>query len=140
VRGAAARAGVAIYINARTDVYLKKLVPPDQAVTETIRRGRNCLEAGASGVFVPFAIKPDDIAAIAGAIPAPLNVIAWAGVPNATELKRLGARRLSAGTKIASAALRAAREAAAAFLVDGDSDALAARAGEAVNYNALIKG
>ena len=139
-REAAMRAGVDLYINARTDVYLKQLVPPEQAVAETIRRGRACKAAGASGLFAPFAIKGEEIKAIAEAVEMPLNVISWAGVPNAAALKALGARRLSAGTKIASAALRAARETAADFLADGDNDALAARVGEPVNYNAMFKG
>ncbi len=139
-REAAIHAGVDLFINARTDVYLKQLVPPEQAAGETIRRGRACKDAGASGLFAPFAIKPEEIKAIAEGVDMPLNVISWAGVPNAAALKALGARRLSAGTKIASAALRVAREAAADFLVDGDSDALAARAGASVNYNAMFKG
>lgn len=139
-RAAAERAGVNLYINARTDVFLKQLAPAEQAVAETIRRGRAFKEAGASGLFAPFALKGEDIRAIAGEVDLPLNVIAMAGLPKAAELKALGARRLSAGTKIASAALAVTKAAAAAFLADGDSDALAARVGEAVNYNALIKG
>ena len=139
-RAAAERAGVALYINARTDVYLAKLVPPEQAMAETIRRGRACKQAGASGLFVPFAMTPDDIAAIAQGVELPLNVISWPGVPRAAELKRLGVRRLSAGTEIARAALNAARLAAEAFLAEGDSDALAVWAGERVNYNKLFEG
>ncbi len=139
-REAAIHAGVDLYINARTDVYLKQLGPAEQAVAETIRRGRAFKTVGASGLFAPFAVKAEDIKAIAEAVELPLNVIAWAGVPNAAALKALGARRLSAGTKIAGAALRTVRDAASAFLADGDSDALAARAGPSVNYNAMFKG
>lgn len=139
-REAADRAGVNLFINARTDVYLAKLVAPEAALAETIRRGRACKAAGASGLFVPFAVKPEEIKAIAEGVDLPLNLIATAGLPKAAALKALGARRLSAGTKIASAALRAAREAAEAFLANGDSDELASRVGEAVNHNALIKG
>lgn len=126
-RSAAERAGVNLYINARTDVYLKQLVPAEQAVAETIRRGRAFKDAGASGLFAPFALRPDDIRAIAAAVDMPLNVIAMTGLPAAVALKMLGARRLSAGTKIAGAALAATRAAAAEFLADGDSDVLAAR-------------
>lgn len=139
-RSAATRAGINLYINARTDVFLKQLVPAEQAVAETIRRGRAFKAAGASGLFAPFALNPDDIRLIAEAVEMPLNVIAMAGLPRAAELKSLGARRLSAGTKVAGAALRTVREAAAEFLVDGDSSLLSARVGEAINYNALIKG
>jgi|CXWL01.1.fsa_nt_gi 2-methylisocitrate lyase-like PEP mutase family enzyme len=139
-RAAAIRAGVDLYINARTDVFLAKLVPPEQAVAETIQRGRALKDAGASGLFAPFAMASDDIKAIAEAVALPLNIISWAGVPRAAELKRLGARRLSAGTEIARAALTTARMAAEAFLADGDSDALAARIGERINFNALMQG
>jgi 2-methylisocitrate lyase-like PEP mutase family enzyme len=137
-RNAAERAGVNLFINARTDVYLAKLVAPEQAVAEAIRRGRACKQAGASGFFTPFVMKAEEIEAIAAGVDLPLNVISWAGVPRAAELKRLGARRLSAGTEIGRAALTAARLAAEAFLAEGDSDVLAAQAGERVNFNALF--
>lgn len=139
-REVAVRVGVDLYINARTDVYLKQLVPAEHAVAETVRRARACAEAGASGLFAPFAMKADEIKAIAESVALPLNVIAWSGVPKADALRALGVRRLSAGAKIANVALAAARAAAADFLATGDSDALAARVGQAVNYNALIKG
>lgn len=139
-RAAAERTGVNLYINARTDVYLAKLVPAEAAVEEAIRRGLACKAAGASGFFVPFVMKGEEIEAIAAAVDLPLNVLSWAGVPNAAELKRLGVRRLSAGTEIARATLTTARLAAEAFLADGDSEALAARIGERINFNALMQG
>lgn len=139
-RAAAGRMGVDLYINARTDVFLKKLVPAEQAVEEAIRRGRRCLEAGASGVFVPFAMKGDDIRALAEALPAPLNIMGWAGVPDAAALKALGAKRLSAATSTFHASAAAIRSAAAAFLADGDSEALTARGGERPDMNALMRG
>jgi 2-methylisocitrate lyase-like PEP mutase family enzyme len=129
---------VNLFINARTDVYLAKLVAPEGAAAETIRRGRACKAAGASGLFAPFVIKPDEITEIAQGVDMPLNVISWAGVPRAGELRRLGARRLSAGTEIGRAAFNAARLAAEALLREGDSDDLAARAGERINFNALF--
>lgn len=138
VRTAAIKAGVDLYINARTDVYLAKLVPAEQAAEEAIRRGRACKEAGASGLFAPLVVKPDEISAIASAVDLPLNVIACPGLPPAAQLKRLGARRLSAGTQIARAALAATRLAAEGFLADGDSGRLLERVGELPNLNALF--
>ena len=82
-RAAADRAGLNLYINARTDAYLKQLVPPEQALEVTLRRARAFKGAGASGLFVPFAMKPDDIKAIAQDIDLPLNIMAWPGVPDA---------------------------------------------------------
>ena len=138
-RAAAEREGVKLYINARTDVYLKKLVPAEQAVEESIRRGRAIRDAGASGLFVPGVLKPDEIKAIAAGVNLPLNVITLPGLPKPAELKALGARRLSAATRIFGAAMNAARSATEAFLRDGDSDALAQAAGTAPKWNEMFK-
>ena len=139
-RAAAERAGVNLYINARTDVYLKQLAPAEQALEETIRRGRAFKAAGASGLFVPFAMKPDDIRAIAATVELPLNIMGWPGVPDAATLQPLGARRLSAATWMFRAAASAVAEAASAFLRTGDCEALAARAGDRTDFDALMRG
>jgi 2-methylisocitrate lyase-like PEP mutase family enzyme len=128
-RAAAEKAGVNLYINARTDVYLRQLAQGDAAEAEAIRRGKAYVDAGASGVFVPGAADPELIRRLAAAIPAPLNIMAWPGVPDAATLASLGARRLSAGTgtfRVVSAALA---KAAKHFLETGDVAALGA-AGE----------
>ena len=137
-RAAAERAGVNLYINARTDVFLKKLVPEEQAVAETLRRAAAIKDAGASGLFAPGAVKPNEIAAIAEGAGLPLNLMAWPGLPKAAELKALGVKRLSAATSIFNAAMEGARASAAAFLEDGDSDALWARRGKPLEYNKLF--
>ncbi|HRD28257.1 MAG TPA: isocitrate lyase/phosphoenolpyruvate mutase family protein, partial [Caulobacter sp.] len=64
VRQAADRAGVALFINARTDVYLKKLVEPEAAVAETLRRAALYRDAGADGLFAPGVVIPAEISAI----------------------------------------------------------------------------
>jgi len=138
-RKAADRAGVDLYINARTDVYLKRLAPPEGMVDETIKRGLAAKAAGASGLFVPGVTAAKDIAAIVEGVGIPVNIMARPGVPPASELKRLGARRLSAATGVAAAAWATVRAATAAFLAEGDSDVLAQHAGEPFNYNELFK-
>lgn len=140
IRAAAERVGVNLYINARTDVFLKKLVEPAQALEETLRRARAIKAAGASGLFVPAAYKPEDISALAEGAAMPLNLMAMPGVANAAELKRLGAKRLSAATAIFNAGMNTAREAAAAFLATGDSNELWARRGEVPEYNKMFGG
>ncbi|MES1198387.1 MAG: isocitrate lyase/phosphoenolpyruvate mutase family protein [Pseudomonadota bacterium] len=139
-REAAAREGVDLYINARVDVYLKQLVPVEQALEETIRRGRAAKAAGASGLFVPGLADRDAIRAIAAGVDLPLNLMLWPGLPSARELAQLGVRRLSAGGGLAHVAYGALRKAAEAFLAEGDSDALIAAGGEKLNYNAIFKG
>lgn len=138
IRAAAERAGVDLFINARTDVFLKKLVAPEEAVRETLRRAAAIKSAGASGLFVPAVAKPDDIAAIAEAAGLPLNVMAMPGVADAAELKALGAKRLSAATAVFNAAMAGAREAAEDFLRTGNSDDLWQRRGAPPDYNKLF--
>jgi 2-methylisocitrate lyase-like PEP mutase family enzyme len=129
-----------LFINARTDVYLKRLVAPEAMLEETLKRGWALKQAGASGLFVPLALDPDAIKAIAAEVSLPMNVMSWAGAPKAAALKEFGVKRLSAGGGMAMAAWEALRAAATAFLADGDSDALRARAGAPVNYNEWFRG
>lgn len=140
IRNAAERAGVNLFINARTDVFLKQLAPAEQAVEETLRRATGIKNAGASGLFVPGVFKAEDISAIVKGTTLPLNVIARPGVPKRAELTALGVKRLSAGTGLFNAAMAAAIDAATAFLADADSDALVARRGTPPDYNKMFGG
>jgi len=139
VKAAAAQAGVDLFVNARTDVYLKRLAPPERAVEATIERARRYRAAGCDGVFVPALAEAAAIRAIvAGVAPLPLNVMAYPGLPDAAGLRELGVRRLSAGAAVASAALGRARSRARAFLADGVSEALFDESVEYGPTNALF--
>lgn len=126
-----------LFINARTDVYLRGLVGADERLAETLRRVALYAAAGVDGIFVP-GIALGDIAAVVAATPLPVNVLARPGLPDAAGLGALGVRRLSAGSGIAEAAWAATRSRAAAFLGDGDSDALCAGGGNYATINALM--
>jgi 2-methylisocitrate lyase-like PEP mutase family enzyme len=136
IKSAAGRAGADLWVNARTDVYLRGLVPAPQAIAETIERARRYGAAGADSVFVPGLIEERDIARLVAEVPVPLNVLAWPGLPSAPVLERLGVRRLSAGTAIAQAAYNRAHEAARDFLGAGAHGAAAFTTGE---LNALMR-
>ena len=139
VKAAAAKAGVDLFVNARTDVFLKRLVPPERAVDETIERAKRYRAAGCDGIFVPALAEPAAIrAVVAGVAPLPLNVMAYPGLPAAAGLRELGVRRLSAGAAVASAALGRARSRARAFLADGVSEALFDESVEYGPTNALF--
>jgi len=114
---------VALYINARTDVYLRELVPEADRLAETCARATRYRQAGASGIFVPKALEPQAIAAIARAVDLPLNVLAWPGLPSANELAALGVRRLSAGSAISQAVASHTAAFATSFLRDGSREA-----------------
>jgi 2-methylisocitrate lyase-like PEP mutase family enzyme len=103
IRRATRAQGVELFINARTDVYLRGLVPAPARVAQALARTARYREAGASGIFVPGVVEPAAIAEIAREAQLPLNVLAMAGLPAPAELTRLGARRLSAGSAITQA-------------------------------------
>jgi 2-methylisocitrate lyase-like PEP mutase family enzyme len=129
-----------IFINARTDVFLRDLVSADDAERETIARAGRYAHAGADGIFVPELSEREAIRRIAGAIARPLNLMAVPGLPPASELYALGVRRLSAGAALAKFTYGAALEAATAFMRDGDCDVLFS--GRSVDYgetNALLR-
>lgn len=129
VRAQAEKQGVALFINARTDVYLRGLAEGEAAYEEAVRRAALYVEAGADGIFVPGPADPALIGRLAAAIRRPLNVMGWVGVPKAAELQALGVRRLSSATNPFRVAYAAMGRAVEAYLRDGDADALA-RAGE----------
>lgn len=121
---AASRAGVDLFVNARTDVYLRGLVPPERAVAESIARGNRYRDAGCDGLFVPKVVAAEEIRAIAAAVALPLNVLVMPGLAPVAELQALGVRRVSAGSGIAAAALGVTARATRQFLEDGRYEAM----------------
>lgn len=118
-RFAAARAaGGDLFINARIDTFLLGVGDLD----ETVARARRYLDAGADGIFVPGAIDADVITQLVERIPAPVNVMVWAGAPTVSELAKLGVRRVSLGAAIAQAAYSLVRDAAVETLRFGTYD------------------
>ena len=120
MKAAAAKAGVDLWINARTDVYLRNLKEGDAAYEETVARARRYREAGADSIFVPGAVKDALLARLVRDVVLPLNVLAWPGLPAAERLKALGVRRLSAGGGPGKAVLNHLHAMVQAFLADGD--------------------
>jgi 2-methylisocitrate lyase-like PEP mutase family enzyme len=137
-RRAAATSGVDLFVNARTDVYLRGLGPVDRRVETTLARAERYRAAGADGVFVPGLVEAAEIRAVAVGARLPLNVMAWPGLPPASELAALGVRRLSAGASIAQVALAKTAALAAAFLDTGASGAVTEGAMPYADINALM--
>jgi 2-methylisocitrate lyase-like PEP mutase family enzyme len=124
-REAARAAGTELFINARTDTYLRKVGATDaERFDETVRRARRYLEAGADGIFVPLA-PADVIGRLVEAIDAPLNVIAGPGSPSVAELHALGVARVSVGPGLARSVMAHVRRASAEVLGAGTYAALA---------------
>ena len=132
------RLGIDVFVNARTDVYLRALAPPDRRLDETLARAERYRAAGADGIFVPGVTDAPAIRAIAAAVGLPLNVLTRPGLPPAAELEALGVRRLSAGSWLASAALATVAARASEFLRSGASEPLVAGAMPYADANALL--
>lgn len=121
---AARKAVPDLFINARIDVYLRG-GQGDEALAETLSRAQAYREAGASGIFVPGPVDEALIGKLASEIALPLNVMGRAGAPTAAKLQALGVRRLSSATAPFRAAYATLQRAVAAYVEDGDADALA---------------
>lgn len=113
---AAARAGVALFVNARTDVYLKGLAPSERALDETLARGKKYAAAGADGYFTPGLADVEAMLAIAQSVALPLNVMLVPKLPAPEALVAAGVRRLSAGSSLAQSAFGLVQREARAFL------------------------
>lgn len=132
IRVMAAKAGVDLYVNARTDVYLRGIAQGNAAVAEVNRRGALYRSAGCDGLFVPGLTNAQAMAAIAAANPElPLNVMLVPGLPPLNELHGHGVRRLSAGSALAQAALGHVSRMVQGLLA-GSTDAVTAS--PSVNY------
>ncbi|MGW0933327.1 isocitrate lyase/PEP mutase family protein [Streptomyces sp. NPDC002644] len=123
-REAADKAGVDLFVNARTDTYLFGLGDPATRLQDTLARARSYVDAGADGVFVPGVTDPEVVAELAAGLTVPLNVMAGPGAPTVAELGALGAARVSLGSGVAQAAYAAARRAALDLLGTGGYDSL----------------
>jgi 2-methylisocitrate lyase-like PEP mutase family enzyme len=122
-RRSATRAGVDLFINVRTDVYLRAMAGGDGAVREVVRRAELYRAAGCDGIFVPGLVESPAIEAIAAAIdPLPLNIMLVRGLPSPAVLREQGVRRLSAGSAIAQAVMGLTRRLVNDFLAGSSDD------------------
>ena len=114
IRASADHAGVDLFINARTDLFLQS--PADEhpvLVDEAIARATAYTEAGASGFFVPGLTDERSIARLCKQVTLPVNVMMSPSLPPVAQLSDLGVRRISFGPQPWRDAMRAISAAAA---------------------------
>ncbi|MFZ3599248.1 isocitrate lyase/PEP mutase family protein [Streptomyces sp. BH104] len=136
-RGAARKAGVDLFVNARIDTYLLGLGDPATRLQNTLARARSYVDAGADGIFAPGVSDPEVIKDLTEGVDAPLNIMAGPGTLRVDELGALGVARVSLGSGVAQAAYAAARHAALELHRVGGYDSLR----QAIDYpelNSLI--
>ncbi|WP_085906493.1 isocitrate lyase/PEP mutase family protein [Kiloniella majae] len=90
---------VPLFINARTDIFLKASVSDDKRklLEEVIVRGQAYADAGADGFFVPGLIDANLIKELCEKCPLPVNIMMMSGCPSIRELTALGVARISHG-------------------------------------------
>lgn len=119
VKEAGRKLGVALVINARTDVYLEQIGAPEMRYDETIRRLSAYRDAGADCLFAPGIRDVETIARLVRDLRHPLNVLAGPGSPPIPELQKLGVARVSLGSSAMRATLGFAKKIASEVLTSG---------------------
>ena len=105
VREMAARLGVPLVVNARTDVYLDQVGAPETRYGETVRRLAAFRDAGADCLFAPGVRDVQVIQQLVRELKHPINILAGPGSPSVPELQRLGVARVSLGSSVMRATL-----------------------------------
>ena len=128
-----------LFVNARTDVYLRGLAQGDEAVAMTVERLTAYRDAGADGGFVPGLASAQDAAKIAAAVPGlALNVMALPALDSLDALAQAGVRRISAGPALFRNAYGTAEASVQAWL-GGDFAPSFANALDYARLNALFE-
>jgi len=86
-----------VFINARTDVYLRRLASRENRIEESKNRLEKYVSSGANGVFVPGVTSLEDISVLCSSIPVPLNIMVPSDVSNFEEFVNAGVARISLG-------------------------------------------
>lgn len=134
IREACTAHGADVFINARTDVYLRGLAADGMRVEETLARAARYREAGTDGLFVPGLVEADAIRAIAAQCGLPLNVMLRPQVQDLAALERLGVHRISTGSALAESMYGRLSTQVGAFLTD---DTTALPDPQAMGYGAI---
>jgi 2-methylisocitrate lyase-like PEP mutase family enzyme len=144
-RRAAAAQKIHLVINARTDAYWQAGISPEEALRNTLKRGKAYMAAGADCIFVPGLRNPEHIKSLIDHLRTihpdmnphanphavnshtPVNILAGPDVPSIPELTRLGVKRVSYGSGPHRAAMGLLRR-------------MATEASSAGTYTALTEG
>ncbi len=106
-------ANVPIVINARVDVHLRNVGPPEDRASEAIRRARLYLAAGADCVYPIGVADEPTISALVAGVGGPINVYAQPSAPPLARLAQLGVARVSYGPWLHRLAMQAVQRALA---------------------------
>jgi 2-methylisocitrate lyase-like PEP mutase family enzyme len=99
VRETAESKSIPLFINARTDVFLKTYpaVHTEEQLDDAIARSMAYANAGASGFFAPGLRDPKLIRTLCERSPLPVNIMVLPDTPTNKEMAELGVARISYG-------------------------------------------
>jgi len=98
VQEAARTVGVPIVLNARTDVFLLQVGPPEERYDMALQRLAAFRDARADCVFVHGLRDAKSIGRLVQDLQCPVNVLAGPGFSSVPELEKLGVARVSLGS------------------------------------------
>ena len=101
LREVAEQSSISLFINARTDVFLKTYPAKhnEAQLDEAVRRAAAYARAGASGFFAPGLRDAEIIKKLCELSPLPLNIMVLPDTPPSKELATLGVARISYGPR-----------------------------------------
>ena len=116
--------GMPLFINARTDVYLKtNNLSEEEKLAQAILRGKAYKDAGADGLYPIFLKEKNAISTIIKEVELPVNILLLPNIPDFKELKEMGVARLSLGPGLLKVAINAIKNVAEKLLnFDGMND------------------
>ncbi len=98
IKTTALEIGSSLFINARTDVYIKaNHLSSEEKLSEAIKRGKTYKDAGADCFYPIFIKERESIAANIKEVSLPVNILLLSGIPDFATLKEIGLTRLSLG-------------------------------------------
>lgn len=117
IRKTATEMGMPLFINARTDAYIKySSLTMEEKLVQTLQRGKTYKDAGADCLY-PIALKSkEDFETIIKEVKLPVNILLLDGIPGFNELKEIGVTRLSLGGNFIKFAINAMKNIAEKLL------------------------
>ena len=117
IRNTAIKMGVSIFINARTDVYIKaNHLSAEEKLSEAIQRGKAYKDAGADG-FYPIVLKEKkSMKNIVQEVGLPVNILLIPSIPDFEILQTIGIARVSLGPGFLKVAINAMKNIAEKLL------------------------
>nr|WP_315485000.1 isocitrate lyase/phosphoenolpyruvate mutase family protein [uncultured Undibacterium sp.] len=108
--------GTDLFINARTDVFLRQLAQDKAAVDMCIDRLQQYHQAGANSGFVPGLMRLEEVKRVAATINMPLNIMMLPTMSSLADLRSAGVCRFSVGPALFQNAYEHARRLTRDFL------------------------